>query len=279
MAKKLNQPVSDIPFIQSSSFADRVKDGIAHGFFGRQGGVSEGLYTSLNCGPGSGDDADSVQTNRSRVAEILGTETDKLLTLYQIHSVECLSVSEPWDAKDRPQADAMVTDVPGIALSVLTADCAPVLFVGWAGGKPVIGAAHAGWKGALGTDGGGVLDRTVDMMIIRYGVEPDTISAMIGPCIQKKSYEVGEEFYDAFLDRDENYERFFSGERKPGHHMFDLPGFCAYRLYERGVQKVLIENADTYSSEDRYFSYRRATHRQESNYGRQVSAIMIVKKP
>ncbi len=271
MAKISAPPGFEIPCIRSSAFADRAKDGVAHAFFGRRGGVSKGLYAGLNCGVGSSDDAKDVGKNRSLVAGALGTEPDKLLSLYQIHSSECVNVNEPWEMKDRPQADGMVTDVPGLVLSILTADCAPVLFLGWAGNKPVIGAAHAGWKGALA----GVLERTVDKMIIDYGAESDTIRAMIGPSIQKKSYEVDENFFDAFMDENEEYERFFLGEHKPGHYMFDLPGFCALRLYERGVQKVLIENADTCSNEADYFSYRRTTHRKEKDYGRQISAIMI----
>lgn len=260
-----------IPFIQNSAFANSVKDGITHGFFGRRGGVSKGVYESLNCGPGSNDAPADIAANRALVASALGAEPEKLLSLYQIHSAQCLSVLKPWDG-DRPQADGMVTDVPGIVLSILTADCAPVLFCGWAGDKPVVGAAHAGWKGAVG----GVLERTVEKMVCDYSVDIETIRACIGPTIQKKSYEVSQEFYDTFMAQDTDNDRFFIGSRKEGHFMFDLPGYCAYRLYNCGVQRVLIEEADTYADEAGYFSFRRTTHRQEKDYGRQISAIFIV---
>ena len=273
MAMPLLRAGFKIPFIQVPAFTDPVKDGIVHGFFGRRGGVSTGVYESLNCGQGSNDAPADIAANRSLVASALGAEPEKLLSLYQIHSAECLSVLEPW-VDERPQADGMVTDVPGIVLSVLTADCAPVLFSGWAGEQPVIGAAHAGWKGAIG----GVLERTVEKMVRDYGVDIDTIRAAIGPTIQKKSYEVSQEFYETFLNQDPDNERFFIGSRKDGHHMFDLPGYCAYRLYNRGVQKVIVRDEDTYADEAGYFSFRRTTYKQEKDYGRQISALMIVKK-
>jgi polyphenol oxidase len=271
MARPSLQAGFKIPFIQSSVFADRIKDGIAHGFFGRRGGVSKSVFESLNCGPGSGDNPDDVRANRKLVADALGAAPEKLLSLYQIHSAECLSVLEPW-GEERPQADGMVTDIPGIVLSILTADCAPVLFCGWAGDKPVIGAAHAGWKGAIV----GVLERTVEKMVRDYGVDIESIRACIGPCIQKKSYEVSQEFYETFMEQDGDNEKFFQGSRKDGHFMFDLPRYCGYRLYNCGVQRVLIEEANTYVDEAAYFSFRRATHRQEKDYGRQISAIFII---
>jgi YfiH family protein len=268
MAQVSTRPVSEIPFFQSKDFADPAKDRIAHGFFGRQGGISSGLYESLNCGPGSGDDPENVKANRALVASALGG--GKILSLYQIHSAECLAVKDPWDA-DRPQADAMVSDVPGLVLSILTADCVPVLFHGLAKNKPVIGAAHAGWRGAVG----GILERTVEKMVKDYKADPKTIKAIIGPCIHKKSYEVDGGFYETFLKQDPENDRFFQGARKAGHYMFDLPGYCAARLALAGVGKVLIEGSDTYADEARFFSFRRTTHRAEKDYGRQISAILI----
>lgn len=267
-------------FFQFAAFADAAKDGVMHAFFGRRGGVSKGRYEGLNCGPGSGDDPEFVAANRAKVAESMGVTPEKLLSMYQVHGADCLGVAGPW-VDDRPNADAMVTDVPGIALTVLTADCAPVLLLGWAGDKPVIGAAHAGWRGALG----GVLEAAVEKMRGEYGVETDTLRAAIGPCIQKKSYEVSAEFQNSFIDRSHDYERFFQEARKPGHFMFDLPGFCAFRLYESGVRQVFINESDTYSQENDFFSFRRATHQSQrdeaagllgkKDYGRQIAGIAI----
>lgn len=244
--------------------------GIAHGFFGRKGGMSTGVYAGLNCGQGSNDDPEIIKKNRALVSQSLGVSSNQLLSLYQIHSDKCLGVTEPWS--DRPEGDAMVTDVPGIALSVLTADCAPVLFYGQAKGRSVVGAAHAGWKGALS----GVLENTVQKMVKDFGVDVGSICAAVGPCIQKKSYEVSAGFYETFLKNDEAYEKFFQESRKTGHHMFDLPGFCAFRLGVAGVRNVQIVEKDTYSEEADYYSFRRTTHRGESDYGRQISVVMIV---
>lgn len=270
MAKPSARQDSDIAFLKFDAFAS-VKAGVAHGFFGRRGGVSTGLYASLNCGPGSNDDPEAVKTNRARVAEILGAESGRLLSLHQIHSAECIAAKEPWSG-ERPKADSLVTNVPGLALSILTADCAPVLFHGRAGAKPVIGAAHAGWKGAIG----GVLENTVKKMTGEYGVDPVTIRAAVGPSIQKKSYEVSSDFYKNFIDQNEDNDRFFQQGRKEGHLMFDLPGYCAARLAGAGIENIQISEADTYADEAGYFSYRRTTHRQEKDYGRQISAIVIL---
>lgn len=267
MAEPLTSPDSKIAYIQVREFADPA---IAHGFFGRAGGVSGGIYGGLNCGVGSSDVPADVKANRAKVAAELGVSAENILSLYQVHGDLCLKVSQPH--KDRPQADAQVTDVPGLAISVLTADCAPVLFHGKKGdGSPVIGAAHAGWKGALG----GILESTVYKME-EYGVKAETIRAAIGPCIGKRSYEVSEDFAKPFLSQDPEAERFFMSAAKEGHLMFDLPGYCAARLYECGVTKVTITGADTFTREQDYYSFRRATHHKEPDYGRQISVIAIL---
>lgn len=270
MAEPLISPGSKIPFLQAGEFADAKRDGVAHGFFGRAGGVSGGIYAGLNCGVGSSDVPADVKANRASVAEAIGVNPENILSLYQVHGDACLKVDKPHNS--RSEADAQVTDVPGLAISILTADCAPVLFHGKkASGKPVIGAAHAGWKGALG----GVLESTVYAME-EYGVKAETIRAAIGPCIGKRSYEVGEDFAKPFLEQDPESERFFMAGAKAGHLMFDLAGYCASRLYECGVNKVAITGADTFAREKDYYSFRRATHRKEPDYGRQISVIVIL---
>lgn len=242
---------------------------IRHGFFGRQGGVSEGLYNSLNCGVGSHDDADKVQENRGRVAAYFGQPASHLLTAAQVHSPDCLIVNEVFT--ERPEVDAMVTDKVGLILGILTADCGPVLFVGKKlDGSPVIGAAHAGWGGALK----GVLENTVQKMT-ELGAGIDTIRAAVGPCIGPKSYEVSAGFEKPFLARDPDDERFFRAAQKEGHLMFDLPGYIASRLAQAGVRQVTITGHDTYAEEDKFFSYRRKCHRDEPDYAREISAIVI----
>jgi len=245
---------------------------IRHGFFGRQGGVSEGLYTSLNCGVGSHDSPEAVQENRRRVAQKLNPFADQLVTLWQIHSPDCFIIDSPVGQGDnRPKADAIVTDKAGLVIGVLTADCGPVLFAGEkADGAPVIGAAHAGWGGALK----GVLESTVEKMK-ELGTRPETIRAAVGPCIGPKSYEVSKGFEAPFLERDPEDEHFFRAAQKQGHLMFDLPGYIANRLAQAGVRQVTITGHDTFAEEDKFFSYRRCTHRQELDYGRQISAITI----
>lgn len=243
---------------------------VQHGFFGKQGGVSEGIYNSLNCGPGSDDDANKVHQNRTRVAEHFGREINDLATVWQVHSPDCLYVDRAFEG-ERPKADAMVTDKAGLVLGVLTADCGPVLFAGEkADGSPVIGAAHSGWSGALK----GVSENTVAMMIER-GAELESIRATIGPCIGPKSYEVSIGFELPFLERDPEDERFFREAQKAGHLMFDMPGYIANRLAQIGVRQVTITGQDTCALEDEYFSYRRKTHNNEPDYGRQISAIVI----
>jgi YfiH family protein len=238
--------------------------GLSHGFFGRQGGVSEGIFASLNCGPGSGDLREHVTENRNRVSMALGAEN--LLTLYQIHSPNAVTASGPWE--QGPQADAIATNVPGIALGILTADCAPVLFA-----DPqarVIGAAHAGWKGAFT----GVLASVVEKME-SLGADRRRISAAIGPCISRANYEVGPEFIARFADADADNTRFFVPSDKPDHWRFDLEGYVVYRLREAGLANTEPLSVCTYARESEFFSFRRATHRGEKDYGRQVSAIVL----
>jgi len=245
--------------------------GISYGFFGRQGGVSTGLYDSLNCRAGSDDKKENILENRKRVCDALGTNLENLLTLYQVHGDECVLLEKPWRQSKRPKADSMVTKTAGLALGILTADCTPILFRGQnAEGKPVIGAAHSGWKGSIG----GIIEETITMMK-RAGALPDTITAAIGPTIAQDSYEVGQEFFDHFKAYAERNESFFIPSKKPGHHMFNLPAYVTHRLTEAGIKTILNTNTDTYSNENDYFSYRRTTHAGEPEYGGQISAIMI----
>ena len=237
---------------------------ISHGFFGRAGGVSQGIFASLNCGPGSGDTRADVVENRRRVAAALAPGA-ALLTLYQIHSAEAVAVTAPWNIGEGPQADAMATNLPGLALGILTADCAPVLFADAEAG--VIGAAHAGWKGAVG----GVTDAAIAAMEA-LGARRGRIAAAIGPCISQTNYEVGPEFRERFAVAD---GRFFAAGDRDGHFHFDLEGYVAMRLAAAEVASVERLSACTYAREDDYFSFRRATHRGEKDYGRQVSAIVL----
>ncbi|HET7083713.1 MAG TPA: peptidoglycan editing factor PgeF [Rhizomicrobium sp.] len=243
--------------------------GIAHGFFGREGGVSSGLYESLNCGPGSRDDAASVAENRRRAAEALAPGDTRLLSLSQIHSA-IVHVLPAW--QERPEGDAMVTATPGLALGILTADCAPVLLAD--AKAKVIGAAHAGWKGALGKNGEGVLEATLQAME-KLGALRDRINAVIGPCISQANYEVGADFRDRFLEDGLRHRRFFVPSDKEGHYRFDLAGYAAHRLTAAGVGSVEGLGICTYPPENGFFSFRRTTHAGEPDYGRQVSAIML----
>lgn len=238
---------------------------IAHGFFGREGGVSEGLYAGLNCGPGSADNKAHVAENRARVAHALGMMPERLCTLYQIHSPNVVIVHEPYVGTP-PQADAHVTNVAGITLGILTADCAPVLFADVAAG--VIGAAHAGWKGAHG----GVVESTVIAME-KLGAKRENISAVIGPCIQQKSYEVGAEFIARFTPEEQS--QFFIPSDRAGHHRFDLPAYVTQTARAAGLQRVAVLAMDTCSNAAQFFSYRRTTLAGEPDYGRQISAIAL----
>ena len=245
--------------------------GIAHGFFARQGGYSSGIYTSLNCGNGSEDSPKCVSKNQGRVADYLGVASDALLTLYQVHSNETLEVVEPWTGADRPKADAMVTNTPGLALGVLTADCAPVLFANPE--AKVIGAAHAGWQGAIS----GVIENTVKAMNT-LGAETQSITAVIGPCIGQLNYQVGPEFRDRFVSADAHYEIFFipsNDSTRKDHWQFDLKGFVESRLITAGVQAVSTIGLCSYAIPENFFSYRRSTHLKEPDYGRNISAIAL----
>jgi polyphenol oxidase len=244
----------------------RLLEGVPHGFLGRRGGVSEGICGGLNVGHGSGDDPALIAENRRRAVEAVAPGAE-LATAYQIHSAEVVEVTRAWPHDERPQADAMVTRRPGVALGILTADCTPVLFADREAG--VVGAAHAGWKGAYG----GVLHNIVQVMT-RLGAEPSRIVAAVGPTIGRKSYEVDEGFFRRFLDADEDNDLFFTDGR-PGHYQFDLEGYVLARLAAAGVRRIEALGLDTYSDESRFYSYRRATHRGEPTYGRQISIIAL----
>lgn len=240
--------------------------GTRHGFFTRRGGASSGIYAGLNCGPGSSDQANAVTVNRARVAEALGVTRDRLLSLYQIHSAAVV-VAGPEGWAERPRADAAVTATPGVALSVLTADCAPVLLHDPEAG--VVGAAHAGWRGALD----GVIEATVAAME-QLGAQAAAIRASVGPTISQAAYEVGPEFLERFLVEDPGHSRFFingAGDR----YRFDLPGFVLCRLRAAGVAEAEWLGECTYSNPSRYYSYRRKSHSGEVDYGRLISAIAL----
>ncbi len=239
-------------------------DGIAHGFFGRRGGVSTGDLASLNCGLGSGDDPALIAENRLRVADA-ALPGATLTGVYQVHGDHCVIIDGESDLAARPEADALATRTPGVLLGILTADCVPVLFADRNAG--VIGAAHAGWKGALA----GVTDATLTAME-SLGADRANIAAAIGPCIGRASYEVDDGFVQRFTDADPANERFFAAG-KPGHAMFDIAAYVAARLAMAGVARIAIGGQDTYAETDDYFSYRRACHKGENSYGRQLSVI------
>ncbi|MBS7545788.1 peptidoglycan editing factor PgeF [Ancylobacter oerskovii] len=241
--------------------------GIRHAFFTREGGVSEGIYAGLNGGTGSSDVPGNVVENRARMAAALDVPPTHFLTCWQVHSPDCLLARAPWG--ERPKADALATDTPGIAISVSIADCGPVLFADAEAG--VVGAAHAGWKGAVG----GVLDSTVARME-ELGARRERIVAAIGPLIRQPSYEVGPDFVANVTALDAGNDRFLAPSERPGHAMFDLPGYIAARLARLGVGTVEDLGLDTYADEARFYSYRRATHRGEPDYGRLIAAITLV---
>lgn len=241
-------------------------EGIAHGFLGRRGGVSEGVCAGLNVGWGSGDAAAAIAENRRRAVAAVAPGA-RLVTVHQVHSGTALYAAAPWADDERPHGDAMVTDRPGLALGILTADCAPVLFADSEAG--VVGAAHAGWKGALA----GIVEATVAAME-GLGATRGRVAAAVGPCIARPSYEVDEAFLIRFAAADPENERFFSPGR-PGRQQFDLEGFVLSRLAEAGLAHVEALGQDTYSQPDLFFSYRRSTHRGEPAYGRQISLIAV----
>ena len=242
--------------------------GVTHGFFTREGGTSQGLFSSLNCGFGSGDDLDTVARNRMLVAGSMAVEPDRLLTLYQEHSPRVMTVSEPWGRESAPRADAMVTKQRGIALGALTADCAPVIFAD--GRARIVGIAHAGWKGALN----GVTDATIRAME-ELGADRAAIVVAIGPAISGAVYEVGPEFHGRFLKADPANEAFFRPAPKPRHWLFDLPNYLLARLRRSGIGRAEDLALCTYDDEQRFFSYRRATHRNQPHYGRLISAVAV----
>jgi len=238
---------------------------LRHGFFTRRGGASSGVFSGLNCGSGSSDQSEIVRINRTRAAEAMGLPADHLVGVHQVHSATVVTVTEPRD--DKPRADALVTKTPGIALSILTADCQPVLFADSQAG--VVGAAHAGWRGALD----GILEATVDAMV-DLGATREKITAVIGPSISQRAYEVGPEFLDNFMNADPEFARYFAqGEGDRLH--FDLPGFGLNRLRAAGVGHAEWTRHCTYADPARFYSYRRTTHAKEADYGRLLSAITL----
>jgi YfiH family protein len=241
--------------------------GIRHAFFTREGGVSEGVHASLNAGIGSGDDPAKVAENRARMAKAMGVTSERFLTAYQIHSPDVVVAETPWPTNARPRADAIVTRQPGLAIGVSTADCGPVLFA-----DPqarVIGAVHAGWRGALS----GVLEAAIAAME-RLGAARGRLVVAIGPMISQRNYEVGNEVVEQFTRADAENARFFAAGH-PGHAQFDLPGFIASRLARAGIQPVEDLGLCTYADPRLFFSFRRATHRTEPDYGRHVNAIAL----
>lgn len=252
-------------FLQSDTLRDLIT--IRHGFFTKHGGVSEGVYASLNCGPGSKDKPENVIENRKRAAEALDGRVENLCTLYQVHSPTCLIIEKPF-GDERPEADAMATNIPGIILGILTADCAPVLLCDPE--AKIIGAAHAGWRGAFG----GVVQNTVEKMVL-LGAKPERIIAAIGPCAGWQSYEVDPVFRDNFLSQSlENREFFKDGGSDK--FLFNLKGYVANRLAESGILTINILANDTIAEVEQFFSFRRTTRAKEPDYGRQLSAITLV---
>lgn len=248
-----------IEILRSTKLGD-----IPHGFLGRRGGVSKGIFASLNCSLGSDDNRDDVLENRRRaVMAVLPGAT--LSRVYQVHSADVVTVTQPIDQHNPPKADALVTNLPGFLLAVQTADCLPVLFADAKAG--VIGAAHSGWKGSIN----GVTDNTI-LAMEALGADRANIACAIGPCIAQKSYEVDASFFVRFAEADEANERFF-GDGKPGHYQFDIEGYVAARLAAFGITRIERLRQDTYSQPDRFFSYRRSCHSQENGYGGQMALI------
>jgi YfiH family protein len=242
--------------------------GIRHGFFTRAGGVSEGVYESLNGGVGSEDSPAKVAENRARMAKHLGVAPDRFLTCYQIHSPEVVVAETPWPSNERPRADAIVTRTPNLAIGISTADCGPVLLA-----DPearVIGAAHAGWRGALT----GVIEQTVAAME-KLGAKRRRIVAAAGPMIRQSNYEVGQDLIDRFVATDPNTIRFFKPALRPGHSMFDLAGYVVSRLRRAEIAEIEDLGLCTYADPAQFYSYRRATHRAEPDYGRHINAIAL----
>ncbi len=243
-------------------------NGIRHAFFTRTGGVSQGVYATLNGGIGSRDQPGHISENRSRMAQALGVKPEHFLTAYQVHSPDVVVVEQPWAHEHRPRADAMVTKVPGIALGVSTADCGPILFADPQ--AQVIGGAHAGWRGALT----GVLEATIDAME-KLGADRTRLTVAIGPLIRQDSYEVGPEFVERFVTQDKSNDRFFKHGDADGRAMFDLAGYLRARLVNAGIGQIEDLGLDTFAEPERFFSYRRSTKLGESDYGRHINAIAL----
>lgn len=252
--------------LQASSLATSPR--IRHAFFTRSGGVSQGVYASLNGGVGSNDAPDKVAENRARMAAALGVSADRLLTPYQIHSPDVVVAEEPWTRESRPRADAVVTRVPCLAIGVSTADCGPLLFADSEAG--VVGAAHAGWRGALT----GVIEATVAAME-KLGADRARITVALGPTIRQPNYEVGPEFVERFLAADPSNSRYFAPSQRAGHAMFDLTGYIADRAQRAGIERFEDLGLCTYAEPDRFFSYRRTTRSGEPDYGRHINAIAL----
>ncbi|WP_316860301.1 peptidoglycan editing factor PgeF [uncultured Cohaesibacter sp.] len=243
--------------------------GIEHGFFTRSGGTSSDTYHSLNCGYGSDDDQDKVRQNRALVAKTMGVDEGRLVTAYQVHSADAMAIDAPFPKDNTPKVDALVTTSERLAVAILTADCGPILFA-----DPihrVVAAAHAGWRGAFG----GVIEETIRKMC-ELGAEASKITAILGPTISCKNYEVDQGFLNRFTETRKEWERFFSPGQREGHHQFDLPAFIMMRLEHSGIGTAVNLDLCTYEEEDRFFSYRRSTHRKEPDYGRQISTIALV---
>ena len=243
-------------------------DGIRHAFFTREGGVSQGLYSSLNGGVGSRDDAGLVAENRARMATALQVEPQCLLTAYQVHSPQVVVAQTPWPMNERPHADAIVTRTPGLAIGISTADCGPILFADPT--ARVLGAAHAGWRGALA----GVAEATVEAME-RLGADRNRILAALGPMIRQDNYEVGPDLLARFAAEDPDCDRFFRPSARPDHADFDLAGYIGMRLARHGIGHFEDLGLCTYADPARFFSFRRATHRAEADYGRHINAIVL----
>jgi YfiH family protein len=242
--------------------------GIRHAFFTRAGGVSEGVYESMNGGLGSEDAPAKVAENRARMAAALGVKPENFLSVYQIHSPNVVVADAPWPAAERPRADAIVTRTPGLAIGIGTADCGPVLFAD--AEARVIGAAHAGWRGALT----GVLEATITEME-KLGAKRERIAAAAGPMISQRNYEVGQDLIDRFLQADQDNARYFAEASRPGHAMFDLPGYVIDRLKRACIAQVEDLGCCTYADPAQFYSYRRSTHRKEPDYGRHINAIAL----
>lgn len=243
-------------------------EGIRHAFFTRDGGVSDGIYASLNGGVGSHDVASHVAENRARMARHLEVTPDRFLSAYQIHSPQVVVADAPWTTETRPKADAIVTKTPGLAIGVSTADCGPLLFADAQAG--VIGAAHAGWRGAFF----GVIENTIEAME-KLGAERDKIKASLGPLIRQANYEVSQDFVEQFVRENESHSRFFAPAARAGHAMFDLPGFVAAQIKKSGIKQFDDLGLCTYAEPERFYSYRRSTHLAEPDYGRHINAIVL----